>query len=353
MPGSITDHERHPLREAVATGNTWIAESRVPEDLVRAASLLRRQAATLYEEGLRSEVLTRTIAAWNDVLVERLLQMHQQDFEELDWCWLALGSEGRGEQTVHTDQDNALIFLAPEPDAIRQRLLPRLRKINEQLDQCGYVLCPGDVMASNPRWCLSLDEWRDVFASWVDSGDPQALLHGAIFFDFRGVAGNTELANALQEWLLDYIRERSLFLKQMAEFAVSNTPPLWPWNTLRARRDGAVASVDVKVNGVSMFVDAARVFALASGVSSTRTSVRMQESARLPSECRDRDAWIAAYRSLQDLRVRHHFDCLLRGEQPSNRIPLERLNRFDCRVLVDALREAKRMQASLRLRYQL
>lgn len=351
--GAPSRVEKHPFRDAVSTGESWIAECQAPGDLVRACSLLRRQAATLYEEGLRSDVLTQTIARWNDAVLQRLLELHVQDFGDLDWCWLALGSEGREEQTVYTDQDNALIFRSPQPQKVRQKLLPFLREINEQLDQCGYMLCPGDVMASNPSWCLSLEEWQATFAEWVDTGDPEALLHGAIFFDFRGIAGNFGLARELREWLIEYIKPRPLFLKQLAEFSVSNAPPLWPWSRLRHRKHDGEAVIDIKVNGVSMFVDAARVFALASGVIATQTSSRMIDSARLQSECRDREAWIAAYRSLQDLRVRHHFECLARGEEISNRIPLKRLSRFDESVLVAAMREAKRMQSSLRLRYVL
>lgn len=343
--------ERHPFQEAVSSGEGWIAECQAPGDLVRACSLLRRQAATLYEEGLRSDVLTQTIARWNDAVLQRLLELHTHDFGDLDWCWLALGSEGREEQTVHTDQDNALIFRSSNPERVREKMLPVLREINEQLDQCGYMLCPGDVMASNPQWCLSLDEWQDTFSAWIDTGDPQALLHGAIFFDFRGIAGNLALASELREWLIEYIKPRPLFLKQMAEFAVSNAPPLWPWNRLRHRKEDGEPVIDIKVNGVSMFVDAARVFALASGIVSTQTAARMMDSARLRSECRDREAWMAAYQSLQDLRVRHHFNCLARGQNVSNRIPLAGLSRFDQRVLVAAMREAKRMQSSLRLRY--
>ncbi len=352
-PYAMKLEAEHPLQEAVAHGESWVAECREPADLVRACSLLRRQAATLYEEGLRSDVLTRTVARWNDAVLRRLLEIHHADFADLDWCWLALGSEGREEQTVHTDQDNALIFRGEDAAVVRERLLPRLREINEQLDQCGYMLCPGDVMASNPKWCLSLEEWQDTFATWIDTGDPQALLHGAIFFDFRGIAGNLELARELREWLIEYIKPRPLFLKQMAEYAISNAPPLWPWKQLRVRKSDGEKVIDIKVNGVSMFVDAARVFSLASGVISTHTDKRFVDSAKLASESRDRRAWVAAYRSLQDLRVRHQFEQLAHGQRVDNRVRLDDLSRFEREVLVAAMQEAKRMQASLRLRYLL
>lgn len=362
MPGWPTDpgmaaqtalRERHPLADALAQGDGWIGPAQEPADLVRVCSLLRRQAQILYQEGLRSDVLTRIVAHWNDAVLRRLLQMYAEAFSGIRWCWLALGSEGREEQTLHTDQDNALLFESEDPAQTRDRLLPILREINEWLDRCGYVLCPGDVMASNPRWCLSAGEWRQVFASWIDTGDPQALLHGAIFFDFRGIAGDQDLASELRTWLLEHLKPRPVFLKMLAAQAVANAPPLWPWRDLRTRRHQGQPVIDLKVNGVALFVDAARVLSLAAGVPPTQTTTRLEQSARRPSEQRDRQAWVAAYRSLQDLRVRWQFTCMERGLEVGNRIPVSELSRFDRALLVQALTEAKKMQSSLRLRYLL
>ena len=114
---------------------------------------------------------------------------------------MALGSEGRFEQTLKTDQDNALIFTVPQgmtADQVRAKLLPVAERINAALDLCGFPLCKGEVMASNPKWCLSLDEWKQVFGKWVDQGAPEALMHASIFFDFRALYGAQHLADDLR-----------------------------------------------------------------------------------------------------------------------------------------------------------
>jgi CBS domain-containing protein len=108
-----------------------------------------------------------------------------------------LARKGRLEQTLATDQDNGLIFAA-ESDAqassLRTAFLPFARAVNEALDACGFPLCKGNIMASNPQWCLSTSEWRSAFSGWLESPQPEALLNSSIFFDFAralwaGVAG--------------------------------------------------------------------------------------------------------------------------------------------------------------------
>ena len=135
------------------------------------------------------------ISSLNDQLTVRAIELAAAPLglSDIGICWLGMGSEGRGEQTIATDQDNGILFAANDPTrsdaAIRDRLLPLARTVNETLDRCGYPLCKGDVMAMNPRWCLSLDEWSAAFAQWIDRGDPHSLLAANIFFDFRSLWG--------------------------------------------------------------------------------------------------------------------------------------------------------------------
>jgi CBS domain-containing protein len=119
-------------------------------------------------------------------------------------CWMALGSEGRFEQTLNTDQDNAIIFEVPAgmtADQVREKLLPVARRINETLALCGFPLCRGEIMASNPKWCLSLEEWKRTFNGWIGGGSPESLLNASIFFDFRALYGAEHLAEELRGWL--------------------------------------------------------------------------------------------------------------------------------------------------------
>ncbi|MFC6519506.1 DUF294 nucleotidyltransferase-like domain-containing protein [Undibacterium arcticum] len=131
-----------------------------------------------------AELLTRIISTLNDALTQRVIAISSVDtqLDMVRWCWISLGSEGRQEQTLSSDQDNGIVFSGSGPaDGLREMLLPLACRINETLDACGFPLCRGQIMASNPQWCLSLDEWRDRFTQWIIEGDPQALLNASIF----------------------------------------------------------------------------------------------------------------------------------------------------------------------------
>ena len=146
--------------------------------LQQCAADIRGLSHALVAQGVGSGALTRMIASLNDQLVVRLLDLTRarHDLAGIATCWIGMGSEGRGEQTIATDQDNGLIFVADDaalaPDAVRERLLPFAEEVNRSLDACGYPLCKGGVMAMNPKWCASLDEWREDFFGWIDRGDP-------------------------------------------------------------------------------------------------------------------------------------------------------------------------------------
>ncbi|MFA6061471.1 MAG: DUF294 nucleotidyltransferase-like domain-containing protein [Gallionella sp.] len=331
------------------------------EDLQKSAEDIRHMAHNMMAQGVSTEQLTQFISTFNDLLCARVVELEyaasQLGTLTNHLCWMALGSEGRFEQTLSTDQDNALIFTVPEgmtADRMREIMLPVARRINETLALCGFPLCCGNVMASNPQWCLSLDEWKRTFSNWISNGTPEALLHSSIFFDFRAVYGTMALGEALRAWLCRVASENTRFLHQMAENAMSIRPPL---GMVRDFVVGKEHTLDLKLNGITPFVDAARIFSLASGVTQTSTTGRLRDSAAKmkihPSEI---EAWIDALLFIQVLRMRHHDDAKARGlsdEQLDNRINPENLHELDRRILKEAFRQARKLQARLALEYHL
>ena len=175
-------------------------------------------------EGSAAEPLTQLISSLNDHLTVRIIELTQQDFDlpKIAWSWLSFGSEGRFEQTLSTDQDNGLIFDAGggDAEALRARFLLFAKAVNDRLATCGFPLCKGGVMASNPELCLAKDEWRQKFGSWLHSNNPLALLNATIYFDFRALYGPEELAEDLREWLMQNAPSATLFLRFMAQNAV-------------------------------------------------------------------------------------------------------------------------------------
>jgi CBS domain-containing protein len=347
--GVISEKDVFALRRLSMEGITGaIARADEPASLPSLAQDIGALAHNLLAQGMNAENLTAILSSLNDRLTQRVIELESRaaDLPDVQWCWLALGSEGRMEQTLATDQDNALIFQsATETD--RATLLAFAARVNQRLAACGFPLCKGGIMASNPKWCLSVDEWRATFANWIHRSDAPALLQASIFFDFRPLYGAKELSDDLREWLNGSIKDNRLFLKRMAENALANRPPLGLVRDFVVSTAGAqVHTLDLKINGITPFVDAARIFALHAGVSETGTAVRLRSAARawkMPAD--EVEAWVAAFHFIQLLRVRHQHTQQTRGERVGNRIDPERLNALDRRILKEAFRQARKLQA--------
>lgn len=316
-------------------------------------------AHSLLAQGVEAETLTELIATLNDHLTRRLIEIETAglDLSGVRWCWMALGSEGRMEQTLATDQDNALIFTVADEavrETVRGKLLETTLRINQGLDACGFPLCKGGIMASNPKWCLTEEEWRSQFSRWIDSGGPEELLNANIFFDFRSLYGEEALALNLRSWLAGKVRTNPRFLKQMTQNALRNAPPLGLVRDFVLSDDDAHPhTLDLKLNGTTPFVDGARILALASGQNSTGTALRMVQAGRdlkIPDE--EIKSWVQAFHFIQLLRLRHQHAQQRQGIEPDNYLDPDHLSVLDRRILKEAFRQARKLQARLALDYE-
>lgn len=333
------------------------------EALVPMQANIHRLVGQMIDQGVKVGQIMQIITLLNDHIGERVIQLcleeADDDLSDIHFCWLAFGSEGRQEQTLKTDQDNGILFLAPEggPDAddLRARLLPVAQRINQALDRCGYPLCPGNIMAGNPECCLSLEEWRQRFKRWIDQGTPEHLLKAAIFFDYRVIFGPSEEAEGLRTWLLERTSRNSRFRKQMAANALRNRPPLGVIRDFVTHRHGEQRNViDLKLNGVTPFTDAARLFSLAHRLPATNTVDRLEQAAEAGALVRgDVEAWIIAYHYIQVLRTRQHQEQAAAGKPLSNHVAPNELNELDKKILKEAFREARKLQSKLTSEYQL
>jgi len=325
------------------------------ETLKRYTGDIQQLARNMLAQGMAAEQLTQIITTLNDLLTTRIIELELRDspVRDIEFCWLALGSEGRFEQTLNTDQDNGIIFALRDdetPAALREVLLPFAKRINLALAECGFPLCGGDVMASNPKWCLSLAEWQATFDTWIDHGAPMDLLHSTIFFDFRPLHSATRLGTVLREWLQTAAPKNTRFLHQLALNALRNRPPL---GMVRDFVTGDGHTIDLKLNGITPFVDAARIFSLAVGGSQTNTVQRLREiAAPLNLKPGDVDAYCEAFLFIQLLRLRLHHAQIERGEALTNRVDPDTLNHLDRRILKEAFRQARKLQTKLGLDYQ-
>ena len=329
------------------------------ESLVQSSRDIQQLGHNLLTQGVAAEPLTQYISTLNDLLTRRIIELEtaSSEFGDVSYCWLALGSEGRFEQTLGTDQDNGIIFTHPDTvgaEAARHALLPLARRINEALKECGFPLCKGNIMASNPLWCLSLAEWKDKFSVWIDQGDAGSLLNATIFFDFRALYGNTSLAEELREWLTRRA-SNPRFLHLMAGNALRNRPPLgWLTDFVTQKKGDHPDTIDLKLNGTHLFVDAARIFSLATQVPHTNTQQRLRTTAPLLNIPLDEaEAWVEAFEFVLLLRMRHQSRLLSEGKSMHNHMNPRGLNKLDQNFLKQSLRQARKLQNRLALDFRL
>lgn len=311
-------------------------------------------------QGASVTQLMQIIALLNDHVTRRVIALclAEHGTPSVAFTWISFGSEGRHEQTLKTDQDNGILFALPpgrSADAVREELLPLARRINEALAACGYALCEGNVMASNPACCLSLEEWRARFANWIEHGAPEHLLQASIYFDLRALDGDARPVEELRDWMLKRVAHVPRFLRQMAENAMNISPPLGLLRDFDVESSGTHAdSLNLKLRGAMPFVDAARLLALAHGIPDTNTQERLRAAARQGLlRTAEMEAWCDAYAFIQLLRMRHHQLQTRAGQEPDNYVNPSQLNELDRRVLKEAFRQARKLQQHVALEYQL
>jgi len=297
------------------------------------------------------------------VLIRRVLAFVERDLEAeglgrppVPFCWLVLGSEGRREQTLRTDQDNALVYADPPAGLAR----PAARyfglfaeRVIDGLLRLGYPRCPGDSMASNPKWCQPLAVWRDYIAGWARDTTPENLMQASISLDFRRLAGEAHLAEVLREEVRAQARAWRSFPRYLAKVAVSYGPPLGLFGRFVLRRNDGARGVDVKLGGMLLLTNALRVYAIDLGLEETNTIERLEAATRTGNCFRpeERDDLRQAYETIFHLRLRHQLARLDAGTRPDNLVDPSALSPFDRRRLKDAFRSVRRLQGKLMDRY--
>lgn len=357
--GIVSERDLFSLQQqGLASLSRAIQHAEHIEQLAQCHQDIEQLILQMQAQGMDFEQLTTIITNLNDRITERIIRICLQQYPDVKqrFTWLAFGSEGRMEQTLVTDQDNGMIFIAADDNhaqQIRQTLLPLAQMINQALDQCGYPLCKGNIMASNPECCLSLDEWQQRFTRWITQGTPEHLLKASIFFDFRVLYGDESLAQQLRQHLFQQAKKQSRFLAMMAGNALNNTPPLGLIREFRTMKsDVGSHSIDLKINGITPIVDCARIFSLANTVSETNTLKRLHgvvDKGQLNAQ--DVQNWLQAWQFIQSLRTQNHLNALRNKRIPTNHIDISTLSELQRRILKEAFRQVSKLQRKLAMEY--
>lgn len=315
-------------------------------DLHGYASEVAATVEFLLSGGLEPLAVGQVVASLNDAVVTTLLRLVERELggAPCPYAWIVFGSEGRREQTLLTDQDNALVY--DEATAQNASWFARLAEevVGAQIE-VGFPPCAGGFMATN--WCHPLGEWEAKFRSWTSEPDPQALLDVANLFDFRELHGGLSLEPlhvAVEEGAA-----MSTFLAHLTRASLRMRPPIGLFHRIRAE-DG---ELDLKAAGIIPVVGIARVLALASG-SRERGTVARLGAARRAGSLSEEDAsdLEAGYRFLFRLRLNMQLSQQRQGENPTNRIRLDDLGAVDARHLKETLLHIRDVQTGLSRRFQ-
>jgi CBS domain-containing protein len=340
----------HPLRIS-----RYIERAAEPSALAGLPARIRDMLLQSWPSGLRAVAAGRVLAVLADAATRQLLQIAERELgpAPLPYAWLALGSQGRQEQALGGDQDNALL-LAEAPDASAAAYFSALAlRVCEGLATAGYPRCHGEVMACNPRWCQPLSEWKRIFARWIDTPTPEALMHASVFFDMRCVAGQAALADELRDFFLQRASDNGIFIACLCQNALTHRPPLGFFRNFVLERSGEhIDTIDLKHRGLAPLVDIGRLRALAAGVAGNGTLERLEALAsRDAMAAVDAAALGDAYRHIADVRLGHQLRQIERGEPAHSHLVPAELSALGQAQLRQAFQAVRAAQNALQLQY--
>ena len=297
------------------------------------------------------EVTTRLVTDIADAVTRRLLAMAEADLgaPPVPYLWLACGSQGRQEQTGVSDQDNCLM-LDDRVSAADMDYFARLaRFVCDGLNACGYVYCPGDMMATNPRWCQPVSRWRDYFRGWIAKPDPEAQMLASVMFDLRPIGGAAGLFTEIQAGTLEAASKNSIFVAHMVANSLKHTPPLGLIRGFATIRSGEYRNhIDLKHSGVVPVTDLGRVYALQGRITAVNTRARLAAAteAGVISATGGRDL-MEAYDLIAETRLSHQARRVRNGERPDNFLAPADLSDFERSHLRDAFVVVRTMQSAV------
>jgi CBS domain-containing protein len=346
---TVTDLMNNEGHNAV-NFSSIIHKAKSLEKLVEISKLLPKLQIRLAKLGASSDHVGKSISAITMAFTKRLIEMAEEIYgpAPVPFAWLAAGSQARQEQLAHSDQDNGIIIcdsMQPYDDAWFESLA---HYVCDGLASCGFIYCPGDIMATNPKWRQPKKVWQKYFDAWVDTPTPQALLNSSVFFDLDTICGDTSLLESVRANMLKKTTRSTLFIAHLSKNALGLRPPLGFFRDFVLKQNGKHKdTLDLKHNGIAPIVDLARIYALSQGISAVNTIERIKQasgSAAISSSSAEN--LIDAYEFLGFLRVKHQANKLMLGLEPDNYLSPKELSKLEREHLKDAFKVIKTLQDS-------
>jgi len=346
---TVTDLMNNEGHNAV-NFSSIIHKAKSLEKLVEISKLLPKLQIRLAKLGASSDHVGKSISAITMAFTKRLIEMAEEIYgpAPVPFAWLAAGSQARQEQLAHSDQDNGIIIcdsMQPYDDAWFESLA---HYVCDGLASCGFIYCPGDIMATNPKWRQPKKVWQKYFDAWVDTPTPQALLNSSVFFDLDTICGDTSLLESVRANMLKKTTRSTLFIAHLSKNALGLRPPLGFFRDFVLKQNGKHKdTLDLKHNGIAPIVDLARIYALSQGISAVNTIERIkQASGSAAISTSSAENLIDAYEFLGFLRVKHQANKLMLGLEPDNYLSPKELSKLEREHLKDAFKVIKTLQDS-------
>ncbi len=307
----------------------------------------------LLESGSRVRNITYLISTVTDAITHRLVEFAIEEMGEppAEFAFLALGSEGRREQTLVTDQDNAIVFEDVPNDKfaeVNRYFLYFGKKINLWLDKIGYQYCQGEVMAGNPQWCQPISRWKKYFSDWINQKSQDGLLGVAVFFDFRIVYGSEKYADELRKHINKIIDGKTLFFHLLASDVSKYNIPTDIFKENRPENGpGAPEAFNIK-NAISPLVDFIRVYSIQHHVGESNSLLRLEKMLRMniiPEE--EYHEIENIYSRMMEIRFRSHVNAILDNKSPDNMVAREELTVIEQTMIRKTFSEIIRYQQKI------
>ncbi len=352
---TATDLSRHQSPSAVYLTSDIHQQTDLP-GLVACSARVGDLQGSLARAGTNAYSTGQIMTSVTDAFTVRLIQLAEQQLgpAPVPYAWVAAGSQARMEQAARTDQDNCLVLSDDyHPGQHGDYFRAFATFVCDGLDACGYVHCPGEMMAMTDQWRQPRQVWADRFSHWVQRPDAMALMLTSVFFDMRAVHGDAQLLRGLRREVLARTQANRLFLVHMVGNALKQRPPLGLFGHITTSRSGEHRrTVDLKHGGIVPIVDLARIYALAGGLDAVNTQDRLAVAAQ-SGEVTDKAARELgeAMEFISGLRIDHQTRQIAAGEAPDNHLPLDDLSAFERSTLKDAFGLVQQLQAVLGQRY--
>jgi CBS domain-containing protein len=331
-----------------------IIQARFINQIVQVRQQVPQLIETLINTGSKARNVTNLLTTVSDTILEKIIGFALDEFgpPPVNFVFMILGSEGRMEQTLKTDQDNAIIFEDVPSDSLKkvnQYFLKFSERVCNWLDEAGYALCKGGIMAKNANWCQPLSTWKSYFKRWIHTAEPEALLQASIFFDFRAGYGDEELIADLRQYLFRELAGWPGFFRHMAENAMYFTPPIGFFRNFVVESEGEHRDAfDIKA-AMQPIVDYARIYALNHQIDETNTHERLNQLLAIkkisPEEHNELET---AYSYMMQQRLVRQVKAMVEENiAPNNYINPKKLSRIEQTMLKEIFKRVEKFQGKL------